>query len=267
MKLMMISNALSLLADLVRHMVHWVSCLVVLLVVGGCVTEQSGGMPEPAPNSERVQAQLDLARGYLEQREWDHAKQPLAKALEIDPRHVEALVLNAVLMNMQGEYELAEQYYRAALGVEPNHAQTLNNYGSFLYNRGRFTDALVPLQKLVGDTDYRGRSQAFENLGLAQLQVNDKQSAEASFRRALDLNFRQPRAALELAHLAYEQGSYKEAAGRLLEYRTMARQNARSLCLGVKVGTVLGDADQVASNSLALKHLFPEQADQCQTNP
>ena len=119
MKLMMISNALSLLADLVRHMVHWVSCLVVLLVVGGCVTEQSGGMPEPAPNSERVQAQLDLARGYLEQREWDHAKQPLAKALEIDPRDVEALVLNAVLMNMQGEYELAEQYYRAALGVEP----------------------------------------------------------------------------------------------------------------------------------------------------
>ena len=264
---MIISNALSLPVDLVRRGAHWARCLIALLMMSGCVTEQHGGMPEPAPNAERVQAQLDLARGYLEQRELERAKPPLARALEIDPRHVEALVLNAVLMNMQGEYKLAEQYYRAALRVEPDNAQALNNYGSFLYSRGRFTDALVPLQKLVKDTDYRGRSQAFENLGLAQLQVNDKQAAQESFRRALDLNFRQARASLELAQLAYEQGRYKEAAGRLLEYRTMARQNARSLCLGVKVGTVLGDSDQVASNLLALKNLFPEQADQCQTNP
>ena len=232
---MIISNALSLPVDLVRHGAHWARCLIALLMMSGCVTEQHGGMPEPAPNAERVQAQLDLARGYLEQRELERAKPPLARALEIDPRHVEALVLNAVLMNMQGEYKLAEQYYRAARRVEPDNAQALNNYGSFLYSRGRFTDALVPLQKLVKDTDYRGRSQAFENLGLAQL--------------------------------AYEQGRYKESAGRLLEYQTMARQNARSLCLGVKVGTVLGDSDQVASNLLALKNLFPEQADQCQTNP
>ena len=233
------------------------------LLVSACVTETTGGLPPPAPTETRVQAQLDLARGYLEQRDLDRAKPALRRALEIDPRHVEAHGLSAVLFHAENEYELAEYHYQTALRIDPDDPQALNNYGTFLYSRGRFEDAIVPLSQLVKDTGYRARSQAFENLGLAHLRVGNKDLAEAAFVRALELNFRQARATLELADMAYDRGDLQAAQARLLEFKTMARQNARSLCLGLKVATGLGDADQVASNALALKNLFPDQADQC----
>lgn len=240
--------------------------LVVLLgLLSACITETTGGLPPPAPTEDRVQAQLDLARGYLEQRDFGRAQPALQKALEIDPRHVEAHVLNAVLFHAQNEFELAEFHYKTALRIEPDNAQALNNYGTFLYSRGRFEDAIVPLSNLVKDTGYRARSQAFENLGMAQLRTGAVDAAEASFQRALELNFRQAGATLELAEIAFNRGELQKAQSRLLEFKTMARQNARSLCLGLKVATGLGDEDQAASNQLALNNLFPAVADQCLT--
>ena len=243
-----------------------VLAILVSFALAGCVTETTGGLPGPAPKDARVQAQLDLARGYIEQRDLSRARGPLEKAVEIDPTNVEVHVLTAIVYHAEAEYEIAESHYKRALRLEPNNAQALNNYGTFLYSRERYDDAIKQLEKLVKDTGYRARSQAFENLGLANLQAGNLSDAESNFQRALELNFRQPRATLELADIAYNRGEYKAAAARLMEFKTMARQNARSLCLGVKVGTALGDADQAASNALALKNLFPDQADQCQAD-
>ncbi len=241
-----------------------VGLLVGTLLLAGCVTESSGGIPPPAAADERVRAQLDLARAYLEQGDLNRTRFALEKALEIEPRAVEAHVLSAVLFQAENEYELAEMHYKTALRLEPRNAQALNNYGAFLYSRGRYDDAVVQLSELVKDTGYRARAQAFENLGRAYLQAGRSSEAEAAFTRALELNFRQPRSSLELAEMAYARSEYKVAESRLLEFRTMAQQNSRSLCLALKVATAQGDADQVASNAMALKNLFPDQADQCQ---
>ena len=239
---------------------------VMAAILAGCVTESSGGLPPPASTENRVRAQLDLARAYLEQRENSRAKPALSKALDIDPRNVEAHVLSAVLFHTENEFELAEFHYKTALRIEPDNAQALNNYGTFLYARERYADAAVPLRKLVLDTSYRARAQAFENLGLVQLRMGDDSLAEASFDRALELDFRQARATLELADIAYNRGDFDVAASRLLEFRTKARQNARSLCLTLKVATATGDNDLASSTALALNNLFPEQAARCQVS-
>ena len=239
---------------------------ILLLAVGlsGCVTESTGGMPAPAAADERISAQLDLARGYIEQRNFSRAKVPLERALEIDPAHVEARVLNAVLLQSENEFELAEDNYKAALRADGRDPQALNNYGSFLYSRERYEEAVEVLRKLVGDTSYRARSQAFENLGLALLKTAEAEQAEGAFTRALELNFRQPRSNLELADLAFQAGNYTEAASQLLSFRTYARQTPRSLCLSYKVARARGDQDQASSNLLALTNLFPQQAQECQ---
>jgi type IV pilus assembly protein PilF len=239
-------------------------CSVFLWAASGCVTETSGGLPAPASLESRAQAQLDLAQGYLEQGDFARARIPLAKALEMDPKNAEVHVFYAFLFNRENEYELAESHYQQALKLEPRDAQALNNYGAFLYARGRYTDAVQTLSLLVQDTGYRARSQAFENLGLALLRSGDAVASEAAFIRSLELNFRQSTATLELAAMAYGRGDYAGAAARLLEYKTMARQSPRSLCLGIQVGTATGDIDQVSSNLLALNNLYPEQADKCQ---
>ena len=134
--------------------------LLWVVLVGGCVTETTGNLPEPATLNERVQAQLDLARGYLENRDFTRARSPLNRALEIDPRSVEANVLMGVLSQAESDPELAEQHFKSALRLEPDNAQALNNYASFLYAQQRYSEAVERLRKLVRDPDYRARSQA-----------------------------------------------------------------------------------------------------------
>lgn len=237
---------------------------VLCTLLASCVTESSGGLPPPAPQEERVRAQLDLARGYLGSNEVSSARDPLEKALEIDPLNVEAHVLTGYLYQREQDNDLAEIHFRRALSIEPHNAQALNNYGGFLFAMGRFTEALVPLRALVEDPTYRARGQAFENLGLALLQTGNDAEAKAAFNRALELGPNQSRSVLELSELAYQDGELKLALELYDRYLLAARQNGKSLCLGLKLGTAVGNADQVASYGLALKRLFPDQADRCQ---
>ena len=87
--------------SIVAHLSRGLGILALCLGLSACITETSGGMPGPAPVEDRIAAQLDLARGYLENRDWTRAKAPLERALEIDPRNVEAHVLSAVLFHAE----------------------------------------------------------------------------------------------------------------------------------------------------------------------
>lgn len=238
--------------------------LVIALLLGaGCVTETTG--PQPAPTGVQLQAQLDLARGYLEKRDWNRARDPLKRALEIDPRSAEANTLMGVLNQAQNEPELAERYYRQALRHDPHFAMALNNYGTFLYARGRYEDALGPLRTLVGDPAYRERPRAYENLGLTELKVGNKERARAAFERALSFDTVLPRSGLELAEMAYEEGDYSAATRYYDVFRKRAKQTPRSLCLGLDLARRSGDDNQRASYELALRNLYPnsDQAKRC----
>ena len=234
--------------------------LLASLLSSGCVTTSSGGN-KPAPKEVQLQAQLDLARGYLEQRSWNRAKDPLQRALQIDPRSAEAYALMGVMYQGQNEPELAEDAYRRALRHEPNHQLALNNYGSFLYARGRYEDALEPLRILVRDPSYRERARAYENLGLTELKVGNEDRAREAFERALSFNVVLPRSSLELARLAFDAGDYQNAAQYYEMFRTRARQTPGSLCLGLRLARLSGDTDQIASHEIALKNLFPNSAE------
>jgi len=238
--------------------------VLLAVFVSGCVTESTGG-PQVAPAENRVQAQIDLARGYLEQGNMERARTSLNKALEIDSRSVEAYVLLGVVNSAERDWGVAEKHFKTALSIDSRNAMALNNYGSFLYSRGRYDEAVRYLRLLVQDTGYRARSQAYENLGLAELKVNERAAARESFKRALQLSFSHPQSNLELAALAYEDGQVAQAASYYDAFRSMAPQTARSLCLGMKISQNQGDSDRMASYALALNNLFPDapEASEC----
>ena len=243
--------------------------LLVLLAAGGCVTTQSGGLPAPAPKEARVQAQLDLARANLSERNWDRARDPLERALKIDPNSVEAHVLYAVLSNGEKEPEIAEKYFQKAVRLGPENAQALSNYGSFLIAADRASEAVPLLRRAVEDPGYQQRSQAYENLGIALLRTDDVTGAQRAFVRAVSLNRDQARSSLELADMAYANGDYVDALELYNGFRENARQSPRSLCLGIRIATALEDRDSVASYALALKNLFPKssEAKNCKVTP
>jgi type IV pilus assembly protein PilF len=246
-------------------MTRWICLLVVWLLLGGCITESTGGMPDPAPKPERVQAHLDLARGYLAAGDTDRARAPVETALKIDPKSADALVLMAVLYQREGDTAIAEDSYKKALRYHPSHPQALNNYGTFLYSQGRYEEAAAPLRKLVRNPDYPARAQAYENLGLTELKVGRREEAREAFQRSLSLSDDQPRSSLELADLAFQDGEVAAAQGYFDAFRVQARQTPRSLCLGVELARAEGDTNQAASYAMALKNLYPNslEAQRC----
>ncbi|MFW6094627.1 MAG: type IV pilus biogenesis/stability protein PilW [Pseudomonadota bacterium] len=245
-------------------MIRWWALTAALLLLAGCVTERMGGS-EPAPRSVQLQAQLDLARGYLDQRDWARAREPLKRALEIQPRSAEAHALMAVLHQNQSDPDLAEEHYRRALRYDRDFAMALNNYGSFLYAQGRYEEALRPLRRLVRDPDYRARAQAYENLGLTELKVGNRAEAERAFERALSFNAVLPRSSFELARLAFDDGRHAEARRYYEMFRGRMRQTPATLCLGLRLARQAGDSDRIASYRMALSNLHSDspEAQRC----
>jgi type IV pilus assembly protein PilF len=232
-------------------------CLVALC---GCVTTTTGTRG-PAPEHVQLQAQLDLARGYLEQRSWRRARDPLERAIAIDPRSAEAYALMGVMYQGQQEVELAEEAYRRALRYNPRDAQALNNYGALLYANGRYEEALDPLRTLVQDSSYRERARAYENLALTEQKVGNTARARDAFQRALSFNVVLPRSSLALAEIAYQEADYRTAAQYYDMFTSRARQTPESLCLGIRLARHADDRNRLASYEIALKNLYPDSAE------
>ena len=229
----------------------------IVLVVSGCVTTESGGS-KPGTNGQRLQAYLDLARGYLEQRDYVHARPPLEQALKADPSSAEAHVLMAMVNLADGDKHLAEKEFKDALRYDPHNAMAQNNYGTFLFAEGKYKEAAEHLKVASADPKYVRRAQAYENLGLTQLKLTENADAEQSFLRALMLNAVLPRSAFELAESYFTAGDFVKSKQYFDSYNSMAKPTARSLWLGVRLSRVLGDQDQLSSYALALKNLFPD---------
>lgn len=230
------------------------SMLTLGLLVGlaGCV--QTGPVTSNPDQARR--AQLDLAKGYLQEGMTAQAKGPLQVLLKSNPGDIEANEVLALVFQREMEPELAEKYYRKALATK-REARTLNNYGTFLFEQESYSQAMEIYAEAAEDTMYSGRSWVFENMGNTALKLADTDQAARFYQRALRLNARQPVSLLELASLAYQQQDFVEANSYYEIFTGLGEQNARSLLLGARLARVFEDRDRAASLGLQLKRLYP----------
>ncbi|WP_277051859.1 type IV pilus biogenesis/stability protein PilW [Zestomonas thermotolerans] len=232
--------------------------LLFAALLAGCV---SSGNVDPLKTekgrTEARDAYIQLGLGYLRQGETGKAKVPLKKALELDPSSVDAHAALGLVFQVELEPQLADQHFRRALSIDPRDTRVRNNYGSFLFEQGRYPEALEQFRLASEDNLYSERSWVFENLGMTALKMNDREQARQYFERALRLNRRQPRSLLELALLAYERGEYVPARSYYERFSEVSEQNSRSLLLGIRLAKIFDDRDKAASLGLQLTRLYP----------
>jgi type IV pilus assembly protein PilF len=206
---------------------------------------------------ELVQRHLDLAIGYLRNRDYLRAKEKLAKALDIDPKNADVHATYGLVFQLEGETDLAGEYFRKAVRYNPQSAQIRNSYGAFLFSQKRFREAVEQLSKASEDRFYPNRPMVFENLGVAYNRIGDTQKAENAFIRATQLNPQQPRALIELGEIRFDQRNYIESRDYYSRYSKVGSSTAKSLWLCVRLGRIFQDNNQEASCSEALEGLFP----------
>jgi tetratricopeptide (TPR) repeat protein len=90
----------------------------------------------------------------------EEARTAYERALELDPKHVDAHVNLGRLLHEDGAPAAAEKEYRAALTLQPNHDTAAFNLGVALEDLGRFRDAITAYEHAIeldpdnGDAHY-----------------------------------------------------------------------------------------------------------------
>lgn len=241
---------------------HLAALMALALLLVGCASApRSTGPGEVASLEERLRAHLELSEGYLETGDINRAKRPLERAEQLAPRSWRVHSLRARILALEGDYDLAERHFRQAVRHGGNEPRVRNDYGVFLYERGRYDDAVEQLSRAVADPGNPQRAVAYENLGLAQLRTGARTEARNAFNRAIMLRERMPVSLLELAELAFEDSDYPQATTYFDRFRAMSRQTPRSLWLGIRLARVFDNSDAEASYALQLRNLYPSSAE------
>jgi type IV pilus assembly protein PilF len=239
-------------------MTRIVLILLLSLFVSACTTKNStkdANSDEAA--AELVQRHLDLAVGYLRNRDYQRAKEKLAKALDIDPRNANVHSTYGLVFQLEGELDLAEEYFKQAIKYDPQSAQIRNSYGAFLFAEKRFQEAVEQLSRASEDRFYANRPTVFENLGVAYKRIGDNEGAEFAFTRATQLNPQQSRALIELGEIRFDQRNYIQSRDYYRRYSQVGPATAKSLWLCVRISRIFHDNNGEASCSEALEGIFP----------
>jgi tetratricopeptide (TPR) repeat protein len=116
----------------------------------------------------------------LETCEPQEARHAYGRALEIDPRHLDAHVNLGRLEHEAGQFQAAEFHYRTALEIEPDDAVAAYNLGVLLEDLRRTTEAVTAYQRAIAsDPTYADAhfnlAHLYEALGRAQEAVRHLQ--------------------------------------------------------------------------------------------
>ncbi len=107
------------------------------------------------------------------------------KALELEPRYVEARINLGHALAGRGRIDEAIAQYGKALELEPDNALAHNDLGSALTDCGKFDEAIAHFQKALDlKPDY---AEARNNLGNAMLGCGEVDEAIAQYRKALEI--------------------------------------------------------------------------------
>ncbi|MGQ9427084.1 type IV pilus biogenesis/stability protein PilW [Gilvimarinus sp. F26214L] len=232
--------------------------LIVLLFIfslSGCVTTMEGSAQADLDSA--LETYVQLGMGYLRAGNRDSARLNFNKALDIDSGSPGAHDGMALLYQLEAMDDLAEKHFRKAIRSDRNFSRARNNYGSFLYEKGRYEDAYEQFERAASNLSYNRRPIALVNQGRTALKLGEVERAESVFLHALALDPKRTSAMVELADIYFKQENYPEAKKYIDMYGQNTRHSPRTLWLGIRLERIFGNKDQEASYALALKNLHP----------
>ncbi len=227
------------------------------LILAGCATTSQ---------DERFSASMDQAAeintrlgvGYMQQGQNALAREKLLRALDQNPRYAPAHRAMAELYVRLGDPDEAENHYRRSLRLDSQNPETRNNYGVFLCDQERYSEADRQFRRAAQNRNYSTPEFAWTNAGVcARLDGNDDK-AEEYFRNALRVNPGFHSALIEMGELHYDRGDYARARSSVQNFHSVVRPTARSLWLGVRAAREVGDHEQAATFARRLREDFPD---------
>lgn len=232
-------------------------------LLSACVTTTTGGFNVDASDEQALDDYVQLAIAYFDGGDTVGARRHLNSALAIDDRNSDIYNILAMIFQSEGDLDLAEDNFRRAIRLDRDNSRARNNYAALLFSLERYQDAYEQLERVVADTDYEGRSFAFESLGRSALRLGREQDALNSFERALQLNGNLYISAVELAQLKFENQDWAGARENYQQYLTVVDfynipHTPRALLAGIQIEGHFQNQEMVNNFTLILSTLYQD---------
>ncbi|HKY88126.1 MAG TPA: type IV pilus biogenesis/stability protein PilW [Pseudorhodoplanes sp.] len=232
------------------------------LALGACASSggQTAGVKSgaPAEKNDAAELQVKLGRGYMDKGEFETAHEKLERAIQLDPKSVDAQTLMAVLYERIDRPKLAEKHYQRAVELDPTDGSTNNNFGAYLCRLGRYDQADTYFQRALDDPFYKTPGAAFSNAGLCAAQAGNVEKSEAYFRRSLEANPKDTVALFEMAQSSFRKSDFMRARAFIQRYEASSQPDASALDLAARIEERLGDKAAAAKYRERLKTEFPD---------
>jgi type IV pilus assembly protein PilF len=210
---------------------------------------------------ESAEIWVQLGQHYLELGRLQIAKDDLLKALEFDPKSVDAHTVLATLYDRVGDRTRAEQHYREAADLKPTAGATNNNYGLYLCKLGKFEQAQKRFDIAKADGFYTAADLVYLNSGTCILLAKGSiDAAEADFRRAVEVNPKNGQALFQLASVLYQKNDYFKARAFIQRFDALGQPSPDALMLARNIEDKLGNAAAAREYSRRLHEQFPDSA-------
>ncbi|HUA79581.1 MAG TPA: type IV pilus biogenesis/stability protein PilW [Dyella sp.] len=236
--------------------------------LAGCHRGMNVPPPPPEPTlpaqtkAQKAQSAADihtrLAQHYIEIGNLQGALEKIKIAVTEDGTYVPAQTVMAFIYERINDMANAEIHYRRAQELQPDKGDTNNNLGQFLCRDGKAQESLGYFTKALQDPFYQTPDVALTNQGVCQLRLNDRVSAEASFRQAVKRNPNNADALLQLTDVLYLDHDYFHASAFLERFDALGHPTPASLKLGYEIEYHLGNTDAAQNYGKRLISQFPD---------
>ena len=216
---------------------------------------------ETIPKEDLVDGMFLLGSAYSLLNRHDDAVSVLEVTLECDPNHFMAMSSLGYAELAHGNANLAEEWFRKSLSIEPKNTWALKNLGICLTNQRRFADARVELRRSLELTpDDIG---VLVSLGQCLHYLGDLTGAKKNFERAIGIGGPEHLLSMAQDYLAkYEQDSDRDDGDGFnpvaYEYMVDAHERLSGMDTELKQAMVvelaLFAAKGIAINDLETKH-------------
>ena len=213
-------------------------------ILGGCISEprDPAFAGAAAVNQEAAaKNRVSLGLTYLSNGNFSRAKANLDKALNFAPKSADAHFAMAYYYQQVDELRLADEYYEAALKIEPKNPDIINSYGAFLCEQGKYQKAKSYFLKAATSKSYVSTAETYENLAICAVDQGKTDEAIEYFELALNHQPTRGKSLFLLAQLQAQEGNFGEAKKTLWKYDRVARVTPQSLWLSYEIAQGLGD--------------------------
>lgn len=188
-------------------------------------------------------AYVNLANVYDEKGEDKKAEESYKKAIELNPNHPANYQEYGIFLGRRGRHREAQKAFSRALRLDPKSASVRSYMGIDLLDQGKVTSALKLLEKAVKLDPML--AVAWHNLGLAYLRAKRYEHALAAYKRAAELDGSFAPTLNDMGCVYEELGRWDEAAVAYRKALTIdandgiALQNLANLYFRKPIGTLV----------------------------